>query len=219
MKPQLRIAIAAALCFSGAGPTSARQAPAAGPAGQIPECVKYEAMVNACLPKMCGEERALAEMELSFHRETLAKVVELKGRQEGVQACTRSIRDAIAEDLYGCYTAAAGAARPSIRLDRLQPAATSVAMTLSIAGLAANESARLVIAQSIADQPTAVYALPPEKATFVLDTASAAPAAGGAKGAPVGLDPDTEYCFAIETTKGSGHEVQRKGVFTTRPKR
>jgi hypothetical protein len=86
--------VLAALVWTGAAPMATPQAPSAPASTKIPECVKYEAMVTACLPKMCEEERALAELELSFHRETLAKVVELKGRQAGAQVCAQSLREA-----------------------------------------------------------------------------------------------------------------------------
>jgi hypothetical protein len=220
MKPD-RVVPAAAVLLAGVTLTAGGQSSGKPNSAAIPECQKYEAMINACLPKMCEEERALAEMELSFHRETLAKVVELKGRQEGAHACTRSIRDAIADDLYGCYAAEPGAPTHPIRLDQVRPAATSVSLTLTSAGIAANENARLVIAPSISEPPTAVYALPREKGTFVIDTSSTTStgARGGAPGPPIPLEPRTTYCFVIESETGTARKVYRQGIFTTLPKR
>jgi hypothetical protein len=207
--------VLAALVWTGAAPMAARQAPSAAASAKIQDCVQYEAMVTACLPKMCEQERALAELELSFHRETLAKVVELKGRQAGAQVCAQSLREAAAGDVYGCYATEAGAQKHPIRLDQVRPTDTGVALTLTSLGIAPDETARVVIAASIMESPTAVYALPRDKGTFVVDTSSAV--AGG--GQAIRLEPRTTYCFAIESTTGTARKVYRQGVFTTLPKR
>lgn len=187
----------------------------------IPECDKYEAMVTACLPRMCEEERMLADLELGLHRETLSRQIELQGRQAATESCARQIREVIKDDTYGCYTAAAGAsaAKPPVQLDKLRVTDTSVVLTLSGKGPATPAGTAVFILTSISEPPTAIYRLPEWKAQFVVDTASASPVKSerdSAQVPPVRLDPSTTYCFAIGT---STTDVYRKGIFTTLPKR
>jgi hypothetical protein len=188
----------------------------------IPECDKYEAMVTACLPKMCEVERELAELELSLHREVQARQIELQGRQASAESCARQIREAIQDDEYGCYAAAAGAsaAKQPVRLEKVRTTDTSVVLTLSRKSAATPADIEVSILKSIMEPPTAIYRLPAAlNGQLVLDTASASPmtsAGNSARVAPIRLEPSTTYCFAIGS---STTHIYRKGLFTTLPKR
>ena len=156
MTQQAMIALAMALVVSSAATLVARQS-GAKPQTGIPECDKYAAMVTACLPKMCEEERALMEMQLGFALEMLPKQVGLKGRQAAAQSCTRDISEAIKNDDYGCYAPrTAGTIAPkSIQLDTIRPSATSVTLTLSGTGPTTAADTEVIIMTSISEPPTA----------------------------------------------------------------
>ena len=81
------------------------QAPVASPPPStgVPECDRYVAMVRACLPKMCEEERALRELELEFALETIAAVVKHKGAAAAEKTCSADIAAEGGDDLYGCH--------------------------------------------------------------------------------------------------------------------
>jgi hypothetical protein len=181
----------------------------------IPECDKYAAMVRACLPKMCEEERMLRDMELGFALEMIPKQVELKGRQEAAQTCARDIAKAIENDEYGCY--GSKTAPKSIRLDKVLATDASVTFTFIGNGPAAGEEARVVIARSISERPVVSYPLSGWKGTFLLDTASASPVINGAPTAPLRLEPRTTYCFVVESSVGNRRDIYRKGIFRTLP--
>jgi hypothetical protein len=225
MKHRIRALLAAALVFWSAAMTAAWQLRGKPSSTKIPECDKYDAMVTACLPKMCEEERALAEMDLGFHRELMPATIQHKGRQGAAELCARQIDEAIKDDLYGCYPIKAGAASVparSIRLDKLSATDTSVVLTLSGTSPTPAASTEVIILASIAEQPTAIYRLPEWKGQFVLDTASASPissAKGGAQNPPIRLEPRTTYCFVITSSTDRPNDVYRKGTFTTLPKR
>jgi len=218
MKSQVPLAVAVLL--SSVTISAADQA-AKPPSTGIPECDKYAAMVTACLPKMCEEERMLVELELGFALEMIPKQVELKGRQAAAQTCARDITEAIEKDEYGCY--ASGTARAnapkSIRVEKVLPTDTSVTFTFIGNGPATGEEARVVIARSISERPVVSYSLSGWKGTFVLDTASASPAVKGAPTAPIRLEPRTTYCFLVESSVGDRTDIHRKGIFTTLSKR
>lgn len=185
----------------------------------IPECDKYAAMVTACLPKMCEEERLLREMQLGFALEMIPKGVELNGRQQAAQACARDIAEEIKNDEYGCYPATTADPGPprSIRLEAVQPSAMSVTLTFSGSGPATGEEARVVVARSISEPPLATYPLAGWTGQFVLDTASASPVIKGGPTDPIRLEPQTTYCFAVVSSVGSRTGYYRKGIFTTLP--
>ncbi len=192
--------------------TSARQSPKPA-APKIPECEKYEAMVAACLPKMCEADRAVAEIDLELHREMLPVQIQHKGRAAAAKTCAAQIDEAVREDVFGCY-AAKGGMTATVR-----PTATSVVMTLTGPG-PSGAGADVVILAEPGDAPTATFRLPAWKGEFVLDTASTPVVAnGGAKGAPTRLEPATTYCYAIGSATDIRNDVYRKGMFTTLPKR
>ena len=187
----------------------------------IPECDKYEAIVTACLPKMCMAERAVAELDLELHRQILPTLLQLKGRPAAVQACVEKIDEAIQEDEFGCYSSLSGnkgRPGPAIRVDKVRPTDTGVVMTLRDPGPASN-STKVTIVTVPGEPVTAVYQLPEWKGQFVLDTTSASPTLKAGPGKPVTLDPETPYCFVIQSSNGTGKEIYRKGTFTTLPKR
>lgn len=223
----------------GAGAVTAQSDSRAGGSTGIPECDTYVAMVTECMQKMCEDERLLVELELSFHRELTPKVVELKGRQEAAQGCAQRIREAIRNDPYGCYTsrsAEAGASTSAIQRVQVRPADTSVTMTFTGSGPGSgaraaetrskeHEEARwqVFIGTSLTEAATAVYRLLGRKGQFVLDTATERPVTlpgGAAQRQPIRLDPETTYCYVINSPAANGGvEIQRKGIFKTLPKR
>ncbi len=223
----------------GAGAVTAQSDSRAGGNTGIAECDTYVAMVTACLPKMCEDERLLVELELSFHRELTPKVIKLKGRQEAAQGCAQDIREAIRNDPYGCYTsrsAEASASTPAIQRVQVRPAHTSVTMTFTGSGPGSGAGApetpskededagwQVIIGTSLTEAPTAVYRLLGRKGQFVLDTATEPPVTqpgGAAQRQPLRLKAGTRYCFVINSPAANGGvEIQRKGIFTTLPKR
>ncbi|MGB2716149.1 MAG: hypothetical protein WBC51_18350 [Vicinamibacterales bacterium] len=223
MKQLTRIALAAAVVFSSPLIATGRQSTVKPPTTGIPECDKYAAMVTACLPTMCEEERMLMEMELGFALEMIPKQVELKGRQAAAQSCTRDISEAIKNDEYGCYTSKnAGTTAPKpIQLDKILPSATSVTLTLSGKGSTTAADTEVIIMTSISAPPTAIYQLPEWKGQFNLDTAYATPttAKGSTGNPPIRLEPQTTYCFVIGSSANGANHIYRKGIFTTLPKR
>jgi len=222
MQRQIQTVVAVAL-VSSAAILAARQSAVKPQSTGIPECDKYAAMVTACLPKMCEEERLLVELDLGFHHELLPAIVKLDGRQKAASVCAQSIDEAIKEDPYGCYAPkTVGSGAPvSIRLDSVRPTDTSVTMTFSGTGPAKGEKVRLVITKAISERPIAIYELPGWTGKLVLDTASATPVseAKAAQTAPVRLEPRSTYCFVVQSRTDSRMEEHRKGIFTTLPKR
>ena len=154
----------------------------------------------------------LAELELQFSRETLEKLIELRGREAAAQSCTQDIRRAVEDDVYGCYAAPSDNAAP-FRLDHVRPGPTSVAMQFS---LASATSADVLIGESL-DQSARQYSLTGTQGRFVLDTASARPVASpGGAAPPATLAPNTTYCFVIRAPSGEVNStLLRKGTFTT----
>jgi hypothetical protein len=215
------VALAVALLLSSLPISAERQSPAKPRSTGIPECDKYAAMVTACLPKMCEDERMLKEMELGFALEMIPKQVELKGRHAAAQSCARDISEAIQSDEYGCYASktTGTSASKSIQLDKIRPSATGVTLTFSGKGPESGEQVRVIIARSISEQPVAVYPMAGWTGQLVLDTASASPGTVGAPAQPIQLEPGTTYCFAVESAIGNRTDFYRKGIFTTLPKR
>jgi hypothetical protein len=177
----------------------------------VPECDRYAAMVRACLPKMCEEERMLREMELGFAVETIAAVVKEKGKAAAADSCIRDIAAELREDLYACHADSPSA---STRVD-LTPAGDAVQMRFSSPALAGAETADVALAEPLAE-PTAVYRVTSTAGTFVLDTRTAPPLAAGAAAGQ--LLPETPYCYAIATSADdpSRRRVLRKGVVLTK---
>jgi len=189
----------------------------------VRKCDEYYAMVSACLPRMCEAERAVAELELSFSRETLQKVVELKGRAAAAQSCEQDILKEIQDDPYGCYESdrtKAGLPNSVVRDVRVQPAATSVVISFQVVPEKSRDGAWEVAIGSEDQEPQVRYVVS-SAGVFALNTAVDRPVAlTGAKGAsqapqPFRLDPGVSYCFAITSSTGE----QRRGSFTTSPER
>ncbi len=176
----------------------------------IAKCDQYYAMVSACLPRMCEMERALAEVELSFSRETLQKVIELKGRDAAAQACTTDLADEIKDDPYGCYEserAGAGLPAPSLRGLKVHPAPSSVTVSFdAVQGAAAGDWELALLSEDM--EPRVRYRFARSPAGFVLNTAAATPSDAQE---PFGLEPGVPYCFAISSPDGT----VRRGQFTT----
>jgi len=197
---------------------------AAAQSTDIRKCDDYYAMVSACLPRMCEAERAVIELELSFSRETLQKVVELKGRAAAAQACEQDILKELQDDPYGCYESdrtKAGLPKSVVRDVRVQPAATSVVISFKVAPERSFDGAWQVAIGSEDQQPQVRYVVSQSAGVFALNTAVDRPVAPtGAKEAsqapqPFRLDPGVSYCFAITSSTGG----QRRGSFTTSPER
>jgi hypothetical protein len=176
----------------------------------VPECDRYVAMVRACLPKMCEEERMLREMELGFALETIAAVVKEKGKAPAAESCDRDIAAEVREDLYACHADSPSA---TTRVD-LTPAGDAVVMRFSSPALAGAQSADVAVAEPLAE-PLAVYRVTGTQGTFVLDTRTASPL-GPAAGA-VRIEPDTPYCYTIATSADDAarRRILRKGVALT----
>jgi hypothetical protein len=223
MKPLFRVVLVMASVVSNAELALAGQSSAKPAAAGIPECDKYEAMVAACLPKMCEAERIVAELDLELHRQILPAVIQHKGRAAAVQACVEKTNEAVAEDAFGCYATKGGVTRrpaSAVRVDKVQPTNTGVVMTLSGDGAAAGAVTEVILVTAPGEPPAAVYRLPEWKGQFVLDTSTLpAKAAKGTAPGPVRLDPRTTYCFIVESTRDAATEVHRKGMFTTLPQR
>jgi hypothetical protein len=223
MKHQVSTALAAVLAVASAAILAAQQSAVKPPSTGIPECDECAAMVRACLPRMCAEERLLTEMQLGFTLEVIPKQVELKGRQAAAQTCTADIRKATENDAYGCFASKTGgitAPRP-VQLASIRPSATGVSLTLSRKTLATAAVTEVAILTSMGEPPIAVYRLPEWNGQFVLDTASATPtdAKSTTRKPPIQLEPQTTYCFVIEGSMDRQNDVYRKGIFTTLPKR
>jgi hypothetical protein len=193
---------------------------APSPSTGIADCDEYYAMVSACLSRMCETERALVELELSFSRETLSKVIELKGREAAAEACVQDILKEIQNDPYGCYDsqrAKAGLPTARIRDIRIEPTASSVTISFkSEPATAGDRPWEVAIVPGL--EAGVSYQVLSSDNVFVLDTAVERPIAGGeqAGGAPtgtpiVGLDAGMSYCFAIKSPTGE----ERRGTFTT----
>ena len=177
----------------------------------VPDCDRYEAMVRACLPKMCEEERMLREMELGFAIETIGAVVKEKGKAAAAESCSRDITAELREDFYGCYPDSASA---STRVE-VTPAGDAVVMRFSSPALAAAETADVALAEPLAEAGV-MYRVAGTQGTFVLDTRTASPL-GSAAGA-VTLEADTHYCYTIATSADDAarRRVLRKGVALTK---
>jgi hypothetical protein len=179
----------------------------------VPECDRYVAMVSACLPKMCEEERMLREMELGFAVETIAAVVKEKGKAAAAESCTRDVTAELREDLYACHADSPSA---STRVE-LTPAGDSLVLRFSSPALAGAETADVAFAEPLAE-PVGVYRVTSAQGTFVLDTRTASPL-GSTTGA-VTLEADTPYCYTIATSADDAarRRILRKGVASTRGK-
>ena len=95
MTVQLVFALAWALGQTSGGSPSASTG--------VPACDRYVAMVRACLPRMCEEERILRELELDLALETIAAAVKHKGAQAAGDTCSADIVAEAGDDLYGCH--------------------------------------------------------------------------------------------------------------------
>jgi hypothetical protein len=179
----------------------------------VPECDRFVALVRACLPKMCEDERMLREMELGLAVETIAAVVREKGKAAAAEGCSRDIAAELREDLYACHADSPSA---STRVE-LAPAADALVLRFSSTALAGAETADVALAEPLAE-PLGVYRVTGAQGTFVLDTRSASPL-GAAAGA-VRLAPDTPYCYAIATSADDAarRRILRKGVAVTKGK-
>ena len=176
----------------------------------VPECDRFVAMVRACLPRMCEEERLLREMEVGFAIETIAAVVKEKGKAAAADSCTRDIAAELREDLYACHADSPSA---STRVE-LTPAGDALVLRFSSPALAGAETADVALAEPLAE-PLGVYRVASTQGTFVLDTSTASPlgpAAGAAR-----LQPDTPYCYTIATSADDAtrRRILRKGIALT----
>jgi hypothetical protein len=201
----MRLAVGPLALFLVAGACGAASAQSTG----IAKCDQYYAMASACLPRMCEMERPLAEAELSFSRETLQKVIELKGRDAAAQACTTDLADAIKDDPYGCYEserANAGLPAPLLRGLKVQPAPSSVTVSFDAVQGAAGDWELALLSEDL--EPQVRYRFARSPAGFVLNTAAATPSDAPQ---PFNLEPGVPYCFAISSPDGR----VRRGQFTT----
>ncbi len=190
----------------------------------VAECDEYVVMASACLPRMCEVERGLSELELSFHREMLAKTFELKGRDEAAKACARDIVELLQDDPYGCYDsdrAKRGMPAAGIQDVQVRPQATSVTISFR-AGSPASGEGPWEVAIVVEDlEPLVQYVPTRSGSVFVVDTAGDQPMTpvsdptGKPSNTPQAfrLDSGVSYCFTI---KSSGGE-ERRGSFTTLP--
>lgn len=176
----------------------------------VPECDRFVAMVGACLPKMCEEERMLREMELGFAVETIAAVVKERGKAAAADSCTRDIAAELREDLYACHADSPSA---STRVE-LTPAGDALVLRFSGPALAGAETADVALAEPLAE-PHAVYRVTSTQGAFALDTRTSSPL-GAAAGA-VRLEPDTPYCYTIATSADDAarRRILRKGIALT----
>lgn len=203
MTVQLVFTLAWALGQTPVGPPSASTG--------VPACDRYVAMVRACLPKMCEEERALRELELEFALEAIAAVIKHKGAQAAGDNCSADIVAEAGDDLYGCHPES----RASTILVEAAPAETSVILRLSGAGLAAAGPLEVALAVPLEPRPAAVYRVTGTNGLYVLDTTGATAATADR----VLLERDTPYCYLIATPAESAaglNTVIRKGTFTTK---
>jgi hypothetical protein len=176
----------------------------------VPECDRFVAMVRACLPKMCDEERMLREMEVGFAIETIAALAKEKGKAAAAESCTRDIAAELREDLYACHADSPSA---STRVD-LTPAGDALVLRFSSPALAGAATADVALAEPLAE-PLGVFRVTSTQGTFVLDTRTAAPL--GAAGGAVRLGPDTPYCYTIATSDDDAarRRILRKGIAVT----
>ena len=177
----------------------------------VAECDRHVAMVRACLPKMCEEERLLREMELGFALETIAVAVKEKGKASAAESCSRDVVAELREDLYACHADAPSAAT---RVE-LTTAGDALVLRFSSPSLAGAENADVAIAEPLAE-PSAVYRVMGKAGTFVLDTRTASPI--GSSAGTIRLEPETPYCYAISTSADdpSQRRILRKGVALTK---
>jgi len=175
----------------------------------VPECDRYVAMVRACLPRMCEDERILREMELGFALETIAAAVTHRGRASAAESCSRDVAAELRDDLYACHPES-----PSSKTRvELMPAGNAVQMRFSSQSLA--EGADVSIAEPLAEA-AAVYRIAASGGHFLLDTRKTPPLPPG--NGPLRLEPETPYCYAISTPGAdpSQRRILRKGVFVTK---
>jgi hypothetical protein len=171
---------------------------------------------------MCAVERELSELELSFHQEILAKLLELKGRDEAAKACAQDIDKLLQEDPYGCYDAErANRGMPAAGIQDVQvrPQATSVTISFQSGSQASGEGP-WEVAIALEDLEPLVQYVPMQSGkAFVLNTAVDRPVTSVSRptGTPtklppaVRLDSGKSYCFAIKSPGGE----QRRGTFST----
>jgi len=223
----LRLPLAVTLAVSLAAPSMSAilAEDVAPPSTGVAECDEYYGMASSCLSRMCETEGALAELDLSFSREVLAKVMELKGREAAAEACVHDALKEIQNDPYGCYEtqrAKAGLPAARIRAVRVAPSAGSVTISFESDGPppgAALWEVEIVSNDLEPGVPSVRYQVPSSNGVFVLNTAveRPMPANGGpAQSAPPGgpvfsLEPGMSYCFSIESPTGE----ERRGTFTT----
>lgn len=188
------------------------QPPAPGPTG-VPECDRYVAMVRQCLPKMCGEDGALRELELDLALEAIAASVTLHGPQTAAKACTRDIEDDVRQDLYGCYAGS----RAASQTVEVRASASGAVIRFEIAALAAANQAEVTIASSLFEAPEATYRVTGSHGVFSLDTHVALPGTADqtTPATPALLASGTTYCYAIGTAAEGGGHIVRQGTFTT----
>jgi hypothetical protein len=180
----------------------------------IPQCDDYYAAVAACLPQMCEAERVLAEVELSFNREILSKVIELKGGAAAAEACAQDLLKEIQADPYGCYQpqrAKAGLPKGWIEDLRVLPAATGVTLSFKLGPQASSNGQSEVAIVSEDLQNEVRYLLAASNGVFTLNTAVDRPAAAPGESGSFSLEPQSSYCFAIKSADGD----ERRGSFTT----
>jgi hypothetical protein len=192
----------------------------------VEACDRYFRMVAECAERMCETEAALVQVELVFSREIIAKIAEDQGAPAASEQCLKDIREAVARDEHGCFDSARaehGVPPAPVRDVKVSPSETSVRLTFR-EGTAPDARAAgatvpwtVVIGVSELEAPAAVYQILAADGVFVLDTASAQPAANpGSAGAeanqgPMVLEPEATYCYAIRSPAGA----ERKGTFTT----
>ena len=191
---------------------STTQPPAPGPTG-VPECDRYVAMVRQCLPKMCGEDGALRELELDLALEAIAASVKVHGPQAAAKACIKDIEADIREDLYGCYPGSPAASQTV----EIRASASGAVIRFEIEDLAAANQAEVTIASSLLEEPDATYRVTGSHGVFSLDTHVARPGTPdqATPAAPAVLASGTTYCYAIGAAAEGGGQIVRQGTFTT----
>lgn len=177
----------------------------------IAECDRYVALVRACLPKMCEEERLLRELELGFALETIAAALKDNGRAAASESCSRDVVAELREDLYACHAESASSATHA----EVTATVDAVLIRFSSPALAGESGADVALAEPLAG-PAAVFRVTSSQGTFVLDTRIASALASNA--GPLRLEPETPYCYTIATSSDdpSRRRVLRKGVVLTK---
>ena len=189
------------------------QSPAASPPAStgVPECDRFVAMVRACLPRMCEEEKVLRELELDLAIETIAAAVKHRGARAAGETCADDIAAEVGDDLYGCHPGSVASAI----LVEATPAETSVILRVSGGSVSNAGPLEVTLAAPLTPEPAGVYLVTPAHGPYLLDTASAPSRA--AQAGRVVLERDTPYCYSIAVpADGAAGRVIKKGTFTTR---